>query len=224
MKIISIEGAQVVQLVPADEVRPERSHFVPTIINIIQERYVFVSVPKSLDALQKGMTFEHGQLITSDRTIVINELKIYNDGILVTARDTDECDLMADDIIDWAINTLGYRPPETRIPRTYTSTMVVEFDDRIERAFKVIDIIGPKLSKLLKRAYSFDIDIELSRFSIAANQQKVPQYTKSEFAIERRLGERAGGVFENRFYCIAPVRTSEHKELLAEFEQVLLAD
>lgn len=224
MKIISIEGGQVVQLIPTDEVRPEISHFVPTIINIIQERYAFVSAPKSLDVLQQGMTFQHGQLITSDRTIVINELKIYNDGILATARNTDECDLIADDIIDWAVNTLGYRPPETQIPRTYTSIIVVEFDDRIKRAFKVIDIIGPKLSKLLKRAYSFDIDIELSRFSIAANPQKVPQHTYSEFTIERRKEGRAGAVFENRFYCIAPVRTSEHQELLAEFEQVLLAN
>ena len=224
MKIISIESGQVVQLVPTDEVRPEITHFVPTIIDIIKDRYEFVSVPTSLDAIRQGMIFQHGQLKTDDKAIVVNELKIYNDGILATARNTDECDLIADDVIEWAINTLGYRPPETQIPRTYTSTIVVEFDDRIERAFKVIDIIGPKLSNLLKRAYSFDIDIELLRFSIAADPHKVPQYTQSEFAIERRTGERAGGPFENRFYCVAPVRTSEHQELLTEFEQALLAD
>lgn len=224
MKIISIEGSQAVQLIPADEVRPEVSLFVPTIINIIQERYEFVYTPKATDARQAGMAFQHGQLITDDRKIVINELKIYNDGILTTARSTDECDLIVDDIIDFAINTLGYRPSKTHIPRTYTSTMVVEFDDRIERAFKVIDIIGPKLSNLLKRVYSFDINIELSRFSIAADEHKVPRYTNTEFGIERRTGEPAGGPFKNRFFCTAPVRTSEHKELLAEFERALLAD
>lgn len=224
MKIISIEKGQVLQLLSADEIRPEMAHFVPTILSIIQKKYEFVSVPTAIDAMKKGFNFEQGRIIIEDREIVINELGIYNDGILITARDTDECDLICDDIINFAINTFRYRPPETQIPRIYTSAIVVEFDDRIERAFKVIDVIGPKLSKLLRRTYSFDVDIELYRFSIAADPQKVPQFTNSEFAIERRGGERAGGPFENRFYCIAPVRTSEHQELLEEFEQVLLAD
>jgi hypothetical protein len=175
-------------------------------------------VPTLGDALQQGAKFAEGRLLVDGEIIAIRQLGIYNDGIIVVAWNTDDSDLLLDDFMIWATQALNLREPITKPPRQYTSSVVVEFEVTIERAFYLLSEFKKAYEAMLKSAYNWDYPIEPTRINFGADVTKMLQGTSADFLIERRVGRPFS---ERRYFSQARLRTSTHLELLTRLEDII---
>src|SRR5689334_3416585 len=113
MKLVSKEAGQSLQLFIAEEIRPERGIYFPTLISKVASRYSFAVLPSSdfsEIAENNAVKFQTGYL-PHNPEIVIRNLDIYGDGIIVTAYDTDVADIILSDVIEWTANEFKFREP-----------------------------------------------------------------------------------------------------------------
>lgn len=217
MKIITIESGRVARLFSADEIRPQGGINVADFIRQTKERYAFSISPSEQAAKEQGAFFQSGRLIASNQKYNIGELKIYNDGVAVTAMDTDAAEYILNDVITWGKDTFGIREPITK-PRTlYESNLVVEFDPTIERALRAFEQFRPLLENHLRQTYEQELPVHLSRIGLGFDPLGQPFIMRNEFGLERRINRPYS---ENRFFSIAPLKTRNHIELLETFERL----
>src|SRR6266446_2506976 len=120
MKLISTEFGQSFQPYLIEELRPLNGGLhLPALIAAIADRYKFASVPTLNDALQQGAKFAEGFLLFNEQIISIRQLGVYNDGMIVVGWNTDESDLILQDVMTWATQTFRLREPITRTRRVY---------------------------------------------------------------------------------------------------------
>jgi len=221
MKLISTEFGQSFQQYRLEEIRPFSGIYLPGLIATITERYGFGVVPSFAEAVQQGAKFREGRLIVDDRLIAIKELGIYNDGIIVVAWNTEDADTIIDDVKSWELQTLKLREPIFKPVRRHFSSVVVEFDFSINRAFTMFAEFIRIYEEVLKRTYDWEFPVEASRVTFTADPTKMPLHSSADFVIERR----AGGVpfSENRYFSSVPLQTRAHLELLEIFERLLAA-
>src|SRR5215471_10848941 len=100
MKIIATDTGRVVQLIVMEEVRPPSGVYIPALYQAIGDRYGFVAKPQDPQAaITSGAKFNHGRLITPNKTYVISENGVYNDGIIVDATNTDDAEIILEDLM-----------------------------------------------------------------------------------------------------------------------------
>ena len=157
-------------------------------------------------------------LSVNNGQISIENLDIYNDGIVATGRDTTDAEVVLEDAIEWGFETFGLRRPRTILPRTYTSWIVVDFDEPIGLLFAKYDEIRRQIAKSFKDAYGQMLDFQMQRVAFNVDPQTVPQYTQTDFTIDRRGG---AAYSLNRFFCLAPLKTEAHVALLERIEGTL---
>jgi hypothetical protein len=216
MKIIATDTGRVVQLVVMEEIRPPSGIYMPALYQAVSDRYGFVARPQDLNAaITSGAKFNHGRLITPNKTIMISEIGIYNDGVIIDSLNTNDAEIILEDFISWTKNLLGLRDEITKIPRTYSSLVTVEFDRPIETALRGTEILTGSLNTALKNAYGWDLETNILRFGINADPRSVPPLRNTHFFLERRIGRPYS---ENRYQSGAPLRTEEHLELLQTIE------
>lgn len=216
MKFVSGELGRVVQLFVADEIGPFGGIYIPDLYQLISERYGFVKQSDMAKVLEAGAKFEQGRLKIGDKNINILELTIYNDGIIVNGRHTDDASIVMDDILVWGKKAFGLRDPETKIARKYVSHVVVDFNKPIDNALRGFDIIRRNLNDFYKQTYGTGVVYDLFRISLAIDPQAVPLHTFTEFGIERRVGVPYS---KNRFFSVAPLTTKAHLSLLEVVER-----
>jgi hypothetical protein len=221
MKLISNEHGQSFQQFVMDEIRPASGLYLPDLVRGIAERYAFSVVPTNYEILLKeGAKYKGGRLVTEGRTIEIRDLGFFNDGALAVAWNTEDSELVLNDILTWATQNFGLREPLTKPPRRFTSSVVVEFGAELDRAMAAFDGLKKDLSSAIGKIYGWDVDIETSRVALAADPSKLPPLTTVDFTIERRAGRPFS---ENRYFSVATVTTDSHLSLLEAFERRLLA-
>ena len=219
MKLISTEFGQALQLMVMEEIRPVTPVYAPDFYGAMMERYRFVTNPLNNipEAMKTGAKFGIGQANVEGRAITITELGIYNDGIVVSTTDrTDSADVVMTDFIEWATERFGFRRPQTKIPRRFSSSVIVEFETGIEGA---INGFG-RLSKLgieAVKAYGQNVELYVKRIGFGTDP-----LTTHGFAAEFFIEPRAGRPFsEHRYFCGAPLTTDGHIEWLEAFERTL---
>jgi hypothetical protein len=217
VKLISNEFGQVLQLIVMDEVRPPSGVYVPDVYEEIQKRYQFAVKPTDIVEAQKsGAKFQIGKLETKKGNLQIGELGIYNDGLVVNARDTKSAEAMTDDFLDWAIKQFDLRAPQTKIPRQYASSVVVEFDRATDRIIRSFEQISKAYSAVLKELYGWEHELHLTRFSFGIDPRNLPPQRNSLFFIERRTQQPYAG---NRWFAGAPIKTETLLSLLETVEK-----
>ena len=84
MYVRQIMLARVLQIT---RTTPGKAEYYPDLISKIKDRYQFVIVPKNEDLVPsdppKGAEFKIGRLNVDGRTIVINVLTVFSDGLVV---------------------------------------------------------------------------------------------------------------------------------------------
>jgi hypothetical protein len=221
MKLVATEGGRILDHVPLEEMRPPGGIFVPDLIRAIVERYQFVAPPPNLaDAIKSGAKFEHGKFVHGDMTAVIKELAIYADGVIGGSFNTDLADLILDDFFAWATTTFKLRERPGPVHRTYTSGVFVEFEKEIEPAIGKMATVCEMLSGALKSSYGWDYKYNATRLAFAVDPMTTTQYRITNFILERKLQSPFS---ENRYYSVAPLRTSDHLKLLEMIERELLS-
>jgi hypothetical protein len=214
MKLIAPDTGQSLQLAVMDEVTPLRGGiFLPDFLRQIGERYRFVTPPTVIDP-QQPAKFQTGALITNDLTIPITSLEIYRDGVIVNATQTQDADLALDDFTVWAIARFSLREPITKIPRRYSSTVIVELDGSLNRFIRNFEM----LEKVVSAAMGDGGKLEVTNLKIGPNPPgELP--LRRTWLIEPRLGQP---FVENRYRSAAPLSTEAHLELLSSIEAAII--
>jgi hypothetical protein len=224
MRLIGTESGRGVQLVVPDEVRPKHGQDAPVLYNLLAQRYGFAKTPDIQDMFSKGITvakYEHGRFSAPDFPVglPIAALDFYTDGIIATCADTEVVDLLIDDCLEWLIEREFIRPAITKIPRTYFSNLVIQFDqissEKINSAFKTAD----RFNSALNEQYGWDYRTPLGRLQFSADPRDLPQHRTAMFYIERRAGISYD---QNWFFSSAPLPTSSHLRLLEGMERDLM--
>ena len=219
MNLISAEHGQSLQLFVAEEVRPPSGLYLPDLIRGISERYAFALWPTNYETIMKeGAKYKEGRFVTEGRTIAIKDLGFFVDGVLAVAWNTDDSDLILNDLIVWAAQNFGFREPRTKLPRRFVSSVIIEFDAELGKALRAFDELQEGFASAIKETYGMDPEINASRIVLSADPTKLP--TTFEFNIERRVGRPFS---ENRYFSSATLPTTSHLDLLRVFERRLLA-
>lgn len=216
MKLISTEGGQALQLIIMDEVRPLSGFYLPTLYTAMVERYRFITFPANWAAdVANGAKFHSGHHVADGRDIAITEIGVYNDGVVVIALNTSDADVIMDDFISWATRTFKLRERQTKKPRTYASSVVIEFAASIDDALRNFEAISQNVTDAINNAYGLRAKINFFRLALAADPQTVPALFNTQLLIERRVGVPFA---QNRYYSAAPLTTDAHLTLLEKIE------
>jgi hypothetical protein len=221
MKLITIEGGRVLDLVPTEEFRSRRGVYLPEFVQAIVSRYGFIAGPNNLaDAIKNGAKFETGKFIVDGETVAIKELAIYNDGLIADAYDSRFADMLLDDFSQWATDTFGLQQRSSPFRRTYTSALVCIFDKAVESGLGKLAGLTKLFSQSLREAYGWDYKYDLFRLGFNVDPKTIPHLRSTNFLFERR-GQ--ANYAENRYYCVAPLRTDDHIQLLEKIETEFLS-
>jgi hypothetical protein len=225
MKVITPAQGMVVLRYSPDDTMPDRTVMMKDLVSFVGDAYNFSTKPQvpAAPIIEPLLNFQSGELLADGDKYPITAIVLTVGGSVVIARNTDDADFIADDLIGKLDTQLGYKIRANLKSRDYQSTLVVEFDPSLEqqisafaRAEEIINREIPRPSspfKTKRLAFGYgDIGIALNRpFSL----DDIPN---SDFTIDRRAGESYD---RNRYYAAAPLRTSEHARVLALVEEAM---
>jgi len=219
MKFISPEFGQALQLIVMEEVRPQVPVYPVDFWTAVSERYRFVSRPSDvLESLKSGAKFNVGQAVINECNINITELGIYNDGVVVNARHTEDANAVMTDFITWTIKEFGFREPQTKIPRRFASNIIVEFNNSLDLAIKQFHTLS-KLANEKIKIYGNDVDLHVTRLVLGTDPSSTPAGVSASFFIEPRANRPFS---EHRYYCGGPLTTDGLAAWLLAFETAFL--
>ena len=139
MKQVRIVNGQVIKFMKIDPSEGQTLYGI-NLVRAFEARDGIFSSPKSIEEfdLSNGVTFRHGQY--KNRT-VINQVKIYNNGILAEgAASTDEFYDFISDIVEWAAKDGGIDVSAIEnMPDLYNSTLHVELDINLAKYFNIMN-------------------------------------------------------------------------------------
>jgi len=217
MQLLNVLTARSTWLFDVNDLNPRGKSFFSDLIVWLRGRYgfsTFPSTPSDVDQ-SKGLAFKGGKFQTKDKVNLAVELIIYTDGLVAnTYSSTEDTDMFIEDALAAATSEfdLNYTPEMIR-QKLYLSEIGVRLNQSLAKLNPKLDAFAARISSVCHTRFepggvSFWTDVANSAI-------KTPP-----FSIERRVNAPFS---ENRFFSTAPLGTTLHKMLLAEFEQ-LLAD
>lgn len=114
-----------------DEVKPLKGFHLPALLRKTAERYQSVNVPSVEDARTAGAKFQNGTCRCGGGEIPFAQIAIHNDALSVVTTDSDDSELVLNDLYDWLKEEFLFREPSTPPIRSYQS-------DRIRPGIPVI--------------------------------------------------------------------------------------
>lgn len=193
--------------------------YLPEIARRLSAKYEFVAAPKDEELISpdpsKGAEFKHGRMSIGDRSIIIQQLTVFNDGVVVdTTTSTDDSDQFLTDLARWAKEMIP--DAESVGPRYYVSNLEVRMEAEIERYAPSIRSIENRIGILLN-----GYKIEAPRFEVAGVKLHFDQIGKlGPQPIEFNLERRANVPYEkNVWFAQAPLKTADHMNLLLDLEK-----
>lgn len=215
MEIRQIILARVLQMT---RTTPGKTEYYPDLIPKIKDRYQFAVVPRNEDLVPsdppKGAEFKIGKLEIDGRTIVINVLTVFSDGLVVdTTTSTDDADLFLSDLTKWAKEAI---PNITPIgPRYYLNQMEVQTTASLENYLPPLIPIGEKISKLLNSYMTKTPSYQISTIALHFDQLGKSLPLPGVFSLERRANVAYA---QNVWFVQAPLKTGDHVTLLMDME------
>jgi hypothetical protein len=219
MKVLNYVAARAIWLFDVADLNPKGKSLFPDVLEWIKDIYHFEEAPTSLPPTteNKGLEFKKGEFQTQEEMFVNVELTIWNDGLVAnSSRTTEDTDRFLADFLRNASAEFSLSFDLAMIrKRLYTSELNVRLDQSLSNLNPRLAAFAEKLSALMPDVQPFSIG------SVGFWTDSTFMVTKTPpFAIERKLNAPFA---ENRFYTKAPVQTTQHTEMLAEFEDILAA-
>jgi hypothetical protein len=215
MEVRQIILARVLQIT---HTTPGEAAYYPDLIPKIKQRYQFAVIPKVEDLVPadppKGAEFKIGKLEVHGRTIVVNVLTVFADGVVVdTSTSTDDADTFMSDLIEWAKEEAPQIKPKG--PRFYVSQMEIKTSASLENYLPPLKSIGEKISKLLN-GYKIEAPAyQVSTLGLHFDESGKPVPHAGAFSLERRANVPYA---DNVWFVQAPVKTADHVALLKDLE------
>jgi len=190
--------------------------FLPDVLRAIAERYSFQKFPVTFDEMAaESRIFHMGRWKKNQ----IDELGIYNDGIIAAApARTDVAAEMIDDLFDFVEQEYGFEMSSTREFRYYESAVVIELAENITSKLAVFYNLTQSLADFQESYNLFESRFELSRFAASVDPTLQSGRSPMPFTLERRTAEP---FVLNRWYSAAPLKTEDHLSVLADLERAL---
>lgn len=216
MKLLSVEQARAIWLSPTADINPTGKYLLPILVDLIK-KYKFTNVPNVADVVSKneGLLLRNGAFIYEKQGAIQVDLEIYGDGFVSeTKSSTAASEAMLHEVLTWIQKEHGLQYPKN-IRKQYLSKLHVETK-------KSLKLLAPKLDKFTrllnaKAALLGSVTYELGGVNLTAEQ------SSSTVAPPIFRFERAEKIpySANRYYSFAGLPTSDHLELLGQFENIL---
>lgn len=211
MKIQSTEG-HAWWIALADEIRPVRGIDSREIASGLQSIFQFQSPPAEKGG---GIEFLNGRFTEGGRTTLITKIAVFNDGINVQVpTDTDEAEIALQAALSFVFS-IGVRPPVSGPLHFYQSIVIADFEVPLE------NILPASLLRKLSKAMPIEGDSQLLNIVTNFDATIIPDarwrgINPSLFRIDRRVSMPYA---LNRYFCSANMKTSQHVEILTDFEK-----
>ena len=95
---------------------------------------------------------------------------------------------------------------------------MVEFDADIGRRLDIFNDLLSSYNEMLASLYNEEVSASFYQIGFAFDPLKINLAVNTKFTVERRVGLPFSS---NRYYCVAPLKTEMHIELLEKFEKAL---
>jgi hypothetical protein len=214
MKLLAIEISRLTALFNVTRLKGQS--YMPLIAAALVERYSFAGSPASFSELTADrVDFNHGLFDGS----AIDKLEVYGDGVIVSSRsNTDLLDNFMHDLLSWISSEYGIEiVPTRKNDRIHESQLVVSAHESILEPLSSLELISELISSLVKENYGLELKFRSLGYSLSTDPTKSAEIRPAAFRLERRLAAE----FElNQFYSIAPLRTSQHLEVLHKIEMM----
>ena len=220
MRVVNFDTGQILYLLPIDEVRPLSGFFLPDLLQAVRDRYQFMQGVTDIgEALKTGAKFQNGRIHDGEKTIFIKGLEIHSDGLLITTYQTDDTEVVFNDLSSMLATSFGFRNPISEIRKRYFSVVIVDFAVPLETLVNGFAEIQGAFSDRLSRDGGIVSTPMLSRFAIGADPKTLPQFVTAQLVIERR--DQASYAM-NRYFVSAQLKTASLTSLLEEIENDLV--
>ena len=215
-----------------EEIKPSRSLAIQQIADFLTSKFLFKVDPQSSafanEATQPGpqetaLRFEHGTFDQTGANVPIPRMivALWSDPatVVVQSSDTESAELVLDEVIS-VLSESGFRNLAT-LRRLYSSNVVVEFDEAIERQVTQISAIQRIVSSALCKQFDLHDSVGLERLSFGFDPAKIPS-NKAAFVQGFSLERRVGTDFKNnRYFSTAPIPSPQHVQVLRELASVI---
>ena len=214
MKLVHFEKCALLRLAMAT--RTHGQAHLRHVATEVQSKFTFESWPQELDEVDSGLEFRNGL----HKGVGIAKLGIYHDGVVVqSASNTDFLEELYSDFVTWAGATLGLSFVETHQSDTlFESNVIVESSKNIASPLGLMVKLQKAVGNYFRENSNMDAPFLPVGFVLSPDLNKIGGFKPVPFRIERRSGTDFSA---NLFYCTAPLKTSQHIELLEIVEAMI---
>lgn len=216
MTVLNVRQARAIWLVDARDLNPYGIDIWP-ILSALRERYNFQTYPKSIEEANesdpKGITFANGSFAVGSSRHSIVKATMYSDGIVAdSALSTDFSEAFLADVLSFLSAQFGFTyRPEMVHTKLYVSELIVRIPKDLNGLFSSLTAITEQIRLVAGRnfqpaGFGFTTDPADSNARAVA------------FRFEREVGKPFS---QRRYFSSAPVRTSQHEDLLRQMESLL---
>jgi len=244
MKIIGPQLAASVLTIPLDDVRPVQGITPQQIVDVVVPRYGFPARPRAMPPspfhvpaspgvagapiaqmmIQVPTILRNGVANIGEQKIVIVQLDVMPDvsRIVVHTVTTDEGDVVLDDLVVLLEAACGFRNLKQFTSRLYVSNIIAQFDKGLEDYIPMFKKIQEILTTPMRSSTGINEDVKIERLAFAFDPLLISavksQNNLGNFVLERRQ-ERPFS--ENRYFSSAPLRTTDHIQILEKIAAAL---
>jgi hypothetical protein len=214
MELISIALARVVAFLEIRTVDPSGKKSTPELVQDIAKRYSFSRAPQNIAEMdfEKGLELAVGKL----GNINIDRLVLLSNGVMIDTRSsTDDSERVLANLLEWSKEALGARVEPSR--KNFVSQIVFRSELQLSLLNPALLPLSERLSAFVSSELKQPINYEPTAILIGTDTS-LTKLSPVQFSIERRA-ERP--FFENTYFSNAPLRTSEHLEVVEHFEDAL---
>lgn len=196
----------------------ETQPYLPDVLASLVRRYKFIGFPSGLEELSAASKrLSMGSWAGSQ----IDELKVYNDGVIVDApQNSDVIDAFIDDLYGFVRETFRYVVMSgAEEVRHYESAIVVKLAPSVTSGLSALHALSEDVSKY-QAAYGLPgFEFEPTRLGVDVDASKHAGKRPISFTLERRLGEP----FEqDQWFSSAPLKSNDHIAVMRKLEKALM--
>ncbi len=222
MELLAVRTARLIAYLNAEELNPSGRPIAHDYFNAFTERYNFLKRPMAadeiLDAQNKGITFELGKM----GDVGINKVVLFSWGVVVeTSASTDSCEAILQDMLNWGAERFGLANRLGLIMRrNYVSELVFSSDMSLPVISPKLRTLGDKVTELVGGYLGNSLPFETVGITLAFDSTQSKQLF-TPFQIQR-FAETPFS--EKKFYSGAPLKTSDHIQVINDFEKAFGPD
>ena len=216
MTILNVKLARSIWLVDLRDLNPRGIDILP-MLTAVRDRYNFQAYPKTIEEANEnssqGIAFMNGSFAVDNHRYAIAKATIFGDGLVAdSALSTDCSDAFLGDVLSFLSSQFGLTYRHEMIhTKIYTSELIVQTDKDLDGLFASLTAVREKLDSLTGHrfepaGFAFSIDTQ------ATTARPAP------FRFEREINK---AFTQRRYYSAAPLRTSQHEDLLRQMEDLL---